>query len=234
MAELGAALTWLPAAPPLDLDRASAAAAAAAELAKPEYQAARPSALLTALQWLIDRLTELLGLLTYFRGTGPLLVVLLIAALFVLVVLVVRGGAPRRRHKLARALDPSPVGRETAAAHRARAHAALAAQDCDTAVLEAMRALVRGLEQRGVLDERAGRTADEVSAEAGRRLPELAPRLRQTSMVFDEVVYGRRRADASDARAILAADELVQRARLRTTDSDLVSLGAITSTSTNT
>lgn len=58
-----------------------------------------------------------------------------------------------------------------------------------------MRAIVRSLEERALLDARPGRTADEAAAEAGRTLPEHAARLRAAARSFDDVTYGGRTAD---------------------------------------
>ena len=58
-----------------------------------------------------------------------------------------------------------------------------------------MRAIVRSLEERTLLDPRPGRTADEAAAEAGRPLPRHADRLRAAARTFDDVTYGGRTAD---------------------------------------
>ena len=60
---------------------------------------------------------------------------------------------------------------------RAAADAAAAAGDWALAVLERFRAIVRGLEERTVLDERAARTAHEAALAAAARLPALAAEL---------------------------------------------------------
>ena len=57
-----------------------------------------------------------------------------------------------------------------------------------------MRAIVRSLEERALLDPRPGRTADEAAAEAGRALPAHADRLRAAARDFDDVTYGGRTA----------------------------------------
>ncbi|NEA03407.1 DUF4129 domain-containing protein, partial [Streptomyces sp. SID10116] len=68
-------------------------------------------------------------------------------------------------------------------AHAARAH-------WSQAVQERMRAVVRALEERALLDPRPGRTADEAAAEAGRTLPSHTDRLRAAARAFDDVTYG--------------------------------------------
>lgn len=59
-----------------------------------------------------------------------------------------------------------------------------------------MRAVVRSLEERTLLDPRPGRTADEAAAEAAASLPDHAEALRAAARAFDDVTYGGRPADA--------------------------------------
>ncbi|RSS78121.1 DUF4129 domain-containing protein [Streptomyces sp. WAC06614] len=84
----------------------------------------------------------------------------------------------------------------SAADHRAAADAHAAAGRWDQAVQERMRALVRALEERALLDPRPGRTADEAAAEAALSLPEHTEALRTAARTFDDVTYGGRPADA--------------------------------------
>ena len=97
----------------------------------------------------------------------------------------------------------------TAAAHRERAAAAAAAGNYAEAVRERLRAVVRELEARGVLDPRAGRTAGDVARDAGLLVPALATPLRQGATVFDEVWYGGRSADAASYAVLVEVDRIV-------------------------
>ena len=85
-------------------------------------------------------------------------------------------------------------GRLDAAEHRRRADGFAGEGRFAEAVRERMRAIVRELETRGVLEPRPGRTADEVAREAGALVPAVAPDLRTAATVFDEVWYGGRPA----------------------------------------
>ena len=85
----------------------------------------------------------------------------------------------------------------SAAEHRARADAAAERADWHAAVIERYRALVRSLEERGLVDERPGRTADEAAAEGAAALPPAADLLRPAARAFDDVAYGGRAADAA-------------------------------------
>jgi hypothetical protein len=58
-----------------------------------------------------------------------------------------------------------------------------------------MRAIVRALEERALLDPRPGRTATEAAVESGRALPAHAARMRAAAGDFDSVTYGRHEAD---------------------------------------
>ena len=82
----------------------------------------------------------------------------------------------------------------SAAEHRADAERAAAAGDWEEAVRQRFRALVRALEERDVLDERPGRTADEAAAEAARSMPASAAELAWAARQFDDVAYGGRHA----------------------------------------
>jgi hypothetical protein len=76
-----------------------------------------------------------------------------------------------------------------------------------------MRGLARDLEERGLLDERAGRTAAELGREVSVLLPELGERMRDAAGVFDEVVYGDHPATESSYTVVAAADDAVRSAR---------------------
>lgn len=205
-------LGLLPAEVPVDVGRDEAAAAAARELAKGIYADQRPPLWQRALTWVLDRLQDLFDAATRATPGGPwgLLVLVLVAAAVVVAVRW-RAGAVRRAGGV-----PAPlfVGRpQTAAEHRAAADRAAAEGRFADAVRERFRAVVRRLEERGLLDERPGRTADEAAADAGRVLPGCAAELRAGAGLFDEVVYGRRGAEATADARLRALDALVEAAR---------------------
>ncbi len=76
-----------------------------------------------------------------------------------------------------------------------------------------MRALVRGLEERTLLDARPGRTADEAAAEAGRALPEHAAALSAAARTFDDIAFGERTADEASYRLLHELDRTLERTR---------------------
>lgn len=76
-----------------------------------------------------------------------------------------------------------------------------------------MRALVRSLEERTLLDIRPGRTADEAATEAGRALPEHAAALAAAARTFDDIAYGERTADQDAYRLLHELDRTLERTR---------------------
>jgi uncharacterized protein DUF4129 len=201
----------LPSQVPVDIGRDAARDAARAELAKQVYQDQRPGPVQRLFTWFADKL---LGLLERAAGVTPggLVGLILIAALVVLVVVVIL----LRTGPLARNAGSMPLftGRSrTADEHRRDAEAHAAAGRWAEAVRERMRAIVRGLEERALIDERPGRTADEAASEAGAALPDCAAGLRTSARVFDDVWYGGHPADATSYATVRDTDEKVRAAR---------------------
>lgn len=92
-----------------------------------------------------------------------------------------------------------------AAAHLAAAEQAALHADYRTALRERYRAVTRGLEQRGILEERRARTARETAQAATTVSPEAAG-LPSAAHSFDEVVYGGRPAAEAEYRLLEQAD----------------------------
>ncbi|MFR9753376.1 DUF4129 domain-containing protein [Nocardia sp. 004] len=96
----------------------------------------------------------------------------------------------------------------TAADHRFAAESAAQSSDFDKALQERFRAVLRGLEQRGMLEVRRSRTARETAEDATTALPlERAAELQPAADSFDEVVYGGRPATEDDYRRLEYADQ---------------------------
>ncbi|MFE6848113.1 DUF4129 domain-containing protein [Streptomyces sp. NPDC057686] len=180
--------------PPVTTPRDPAREAAERELSKPLYHQDDPGLLQRAL----DRFWEWVGnLFDHASGATPG-GTLGLAAIAVLVALALaalwwRLGSPRRT-----ATAPAGVFDDTlrsAADHRTIAAAHAAAGRWTEAVQERMRAVVRSLEERTLLDPRPGRTADEAAAEAAVSLPDHAEALRTAARTFDDVTYGGRPGD---------------------------------------
>ncbi|MGW6822936.1 DUF4129 domain-containing protein [Streptomyces sp. NPDC055005] len=210
---IGAA-ALLPAAetPPLTTPRDAAREAAERELSKPAYHRNDPGLIQRAFdrfwEWLGDFLDSASGA-TPGGGFGLLavlvLVVLAVAALWW------RLGSPRRT-----AAGPGLLfddGLRSAADHRASADAHAAAGRWTEAVQERMRAVVRSLEERTLLDPRPGRTADEAATEAAVSLPEHAADLRAAARAFDDVTYGGRSGDPDTHDRLRNLDLTLERAK---------------------
>jgi hypothetical protein len=195
---------------PVQPDAQQGRAWARAELAGPEYE--HPSLLRRALEWVLDRLQQL----PLPHGTGTAITgTLLVAALVALLVWALRrAGGPLGRGQRAVGEDVFDDAARSAAWHRAGADAAAAAGDLRTAVLERVRAVVRELEERAVLAEQPGRTADEAARAAAVRLPGLAERLTAAARIFDDVRYGDLPATAGMDATLRELDAALRAERL--------------------
>ncbi|MEN3362503.1 MAG: hypothetical protein V7637_6485 [Mycobacteriales bacterium] len=196
------------------VDRDTARDAAARELSKGIYHADDPS----LLQRLADRVVRWLDSVGNALGAGPGG-----GAVGLIAILVVVGGltalilwrtGPLRRSSARGAGGIELSGQLDAGEHRRRADAYAEQQRYADAVRERMRAIVRELEARAVLDSRPGRTADEIAREAGALVPQVAGDLRYAARIFEEIWYAGRPATMSMDVAMRAADRRVASARL--------------------
>jgi hypothetical protein len=197
---------------PVEISREAAQQAARAELADPAYRQAEPGLVDRAVQWLFDRLSELLDRASAATPGGPFGVVVLLLLLVIVIIVIRWRIGPVRRSRAQPQLLFADSAR-TAAGHRAAADEHAAAGRWAEAVRERLRAIIRDLEERGLLEPRAGRTANEAAAEAGAVLPACAPGLRDAARVFDEVWYGSRKASSAMAEQLGALDEQVRASR---------------------
>ncbi|WP_155054054.1 DUF4129 domain-containing protein [Streptomyces blattellae] len=198
--------------PPLTIPREPARDAARSELSKGRYHENDPSLFQRALNAFWDWVDELFGTASAATPGGTLgLVVVILVVLAALGALWWRLGTPRRT-----AVSPAALfdGRpRSAAEHRAAAEAHAVQGHWDQAVQERMRAIVRALEERALLDVRPGRTADEAAAEAGRALPATADRLHAAARDFDDVTYGGRAATEQSYRRSAELDRDLERTK---------------------
>ena len=196
-----------------DVTRESARRAAREELLDHRYQDAQPPLLYRLVGKAVRKLLELLD-----RASGGVpggrVGLLILAAMIVLLiaVIVVRLRPTGGRGASA---DIFTTGATLSAAeHRALADAAAATGQWADAVRERLRAIVRELEARGVLDPRPSRTAGEVARDGSASVPTIAEPLHRATSTFDEIWYGGRTADASSYAVLVEADRLVSSARL--------------------
>jgi hypothetical protein len=200
----------LPLDVPVQIGREDAQRLARIELAKPEYHTDDESIVSRALHWLIDWISQLGNVIPH---TSPLgwFGLLGFAIVVALVVIAVRRqtGPLNRARRGAAVLDTEGRG---AGAYRAEADRFAAEGAWAEAVRSRLRAIVGELEERGHLDVRPGRTADEIARDAGAVLPSVAGELREGARLFDDIWYGERGADAGDYERMVALDAHVSRA----------------------
>lgn len=192
--------------PPVDVPRVPAREAARRELSKGMYHENDPSPLSRALDHLWTWIGDLLSSASGAAPGGPAgLIVLALIVIALAAALWWRLGTPQNTFRPAAdaLFDNGPRSTDE---HRAAAEAHAAAGRWNQAVQERMRAIVRSLEERTLLDPRPGRTADEAAAEAGRTLPTHATRLRAAAREFDDVTYGGRTAEQSSYLTLLELD----------------------------
>ncbi|GAA4917207.1 DUF4129 domain-containing protein [Streptomyces coeruleoprunus] len=197
---------------PLDIPRVPAREAAERELSKPMYREEKPNFLLRALNRFWEWVSDLFDSASSAAPGGALgLAVIALVVVALIAALWWRLGTPHRTLGTADSLFED--GPRTATDHRATAERHAAAGRWNQAVQERMRAVVRSLEERALLDPRPGRTADEAAAEAGRVLPAHSAELRAAAREFDDVTYGGRTADQAAYQRLKDLDTALERAK---------------------
>lgn len=198
-----------PAAPP-PITRDGARDAARHELSKLIYAKERPSLttrILRAIGRQFQHLMNHLLSVTPGRGLG---VVVLLVVLGIAAVVLRRYLGPVPTAALSTAADLTDATR-TAGQLRRDADELAAAGRYAEAVRDRLRALVRTLEDQGVLDYRPGRTADEVAREAAPAVGARADQLRACTRDFDEIWYGGRAAGPADYERVRDLDAALSR-----------------------
>lgn len=190
--------------PTIDIDRDAAHEAAGRELEKPIY----PKASLT------ERLTDWIDTLFYriaVEGSSipggwftlSVLLVLVVAAAVVAIRIA------RRTMLTNRGADFSLLGAHarSAAEHRATAEQYAASGDWAAAIRHRLRAVARELEESGVLNPVAGRTATELARDAGQEVSHLTGELLTAATTFNDVTYGGRPGTQDGYRLIVDLDD---------------------------
>ncbi|GAA3866867.1 DUF4129 domain-containing protein [Streptomyces lacrimifluminis] len=197
---------------PVTIPRDPAREAARRELSKRMYHENEPGPFQRAMDAFWDWLDKVFNAASTATPGGIVgLVVVVLVAVALIGALWWRLGTPRTGPTSSAVLfDDRP---RSAAEHRAAAEAHAARGHWNQAVQERMRAVVRSLEERALLDARPGRTADEAAAEAGRTLPAHTDRLRTAARDFDEVTYGGRTATPQMYRRLTELDDALERTK---------------------
>ncbi|TCO46940.1 uncharacterized protein DUF4129 [Kribbella antiqua] len=200
--------------PPVDIGRDQAAAEAAKELSKSAYAQSGDSLIEKAIGKVLEWIADLLDSLTGTSPNGHAGLAMLIGLILLIVVVVLwRAGGLRTSHRERQAVFDTAKPR-TAHEYRAQAESEAAAGQYADAVRSRFRACVAELTERTILDERAGRTAYEVVADASQAAPGLRDVLRPAAVVFTEVVYGNRPGTPERYALVVAADEAARTARV--------------------
>jgi hypothetical protein len=175
--------------PSIDIDRDAAHQAAQIELDKPIYTKASPGQRFE--NWISELLNRLLEKTSHIPGgwfTTTVLLILLAVAVIV-AIRIARNTLRTRRGGDYLLFDTAQL---TAAQHRATAEGYAAEGNWAAAIRHRLRAVARQLEEAGVLNPAAGRTANELARDAGAALPHLADELSDAATAFNDVTYGER------------------------------------------
>lgn len=141
------------------------------------------------------------------------LVVVVIVVLGVLAILV--WGRPRLS-LTSRATPDALFGEDdarTAAQLRADAEESARSSDWDRAVVLRVRALARGLLERGIVILAPGATVQQFALEASRSFPSYQAQVAETARVFDLVRYVRMKAGSAQYHGIAELDDTLVRER---------------------
>lgn len=173
-------------------------------LSEPPYMQGEPGPLRAAWDQLVDLIGELLAGLAGTVVEVPGLAVLLVALGLVLLGLLAwrlsRQTSSARRSAVSTAL--SDPGGSSSADWARRSEDAEAAGDLAGALRARYLAAVRRLEERGLLEQRPGRTIRECTAEVAAWVPDAADALAASGHDVEEVTFGGRPATGDDlARA---------------------------------
>jgi len=140
-------------------------------------------------------------------------IIALIALVIIVVAVVMHRIGPVARSRAAKT-GPVLSGRQLSARdYREQAERLAAAGDFSGAIIESLRGIAVGLEERGVVPPRVGRTAVELAAEASESVPGQAAGLASAARLFDDVRYGERNGTAAGYQQLRDLDAALRLAR---------------------
>lgn len=199
----------VPFQPPVDPDAGTARNWVLQELAKAEYQQAKPTwfdQLSSAFwNWLSNLNVQSNGI-----TQGPILLVVLLVIVAAIVAAFLVFGSPRRnRRSSIRPMFTEDDQRDAAAMRRA-ATAAAARGDFSTAVLELFRCIARGLAERAIVTTTPGTTARDFAVQAGAAFPDSGSALVGAASTFDRVRYLGADGTANDYETLVALERALR------------------------
>lgn len=174
---------------PVDPDADTAREWAIDELSKREYRDTGENWLDALWRWVVE-LFDSIG--SVGDGIGvPGVVVFSILGLGIVALIIWIVVGPLRRSRRSGSTDDIFAGdRRNARTISTDAQSAAASGDWASALLLMYRAIVRSLDERGVIAVHAGMTAHEAAQSAGRSLPTLGARIGIDAEAFDRARYG--------------------------------------------
>lgn len=180
-----------PCAPGADVpatpDASQAREAAERELARQEYQA-QETLWARLWRWIMEHLDPGNVMVGAPRWLSILIIVVVVLALTAVLVFLLSRITRVRRARTNRALFADD-DRSSTTLTRAADDAA-GRGDWATAVVERFRAIIRSLDERGLIEDYPGMTAREAATLAARALRSLRQELLQAAALFDSVRYG--------------------------------------------
>lgn len=176
------------------------------ELAKPPYQAAKP----TLFDQIAKAIQDWLESLTIGDAQGPPALgigILLVVVAVAIVVAILIFGIPRlnRRSKVAGTLFGEDDAR-SAENMRRDAEAAAAQGDYSTAIAEMFRSIARGLAERTIVSTLPGTTALGFARNTGSMFPSHSDRITVAAQSFDDVRYLGREGTAGQYEQVAALE----------------------------
>ncbi|MCX6402236.1 MAG: DUF4129 domain-containing protein [Propionibacteriales bacterium] len=190
--------------PPLDPSGDEARDQLRRELAHPEYYDANLLERIT--DWLDRLINDSVGAAS---GAPPVaLAAAVMVGLLLALGLILIVSQARRTARADRTITPALTGEAvTADELRARAVAALAADEPEAALVDAFRATALRQIERGRIEDVPQATAHELAGALAARFTDHGNALRRGADLFDQVLYGDRPATADQVQDLLALDD---------------------------
>lgn len=199
---------------PLIPDGDSARKLAERELAKPEYQAAKPTVIDQWARAFVDFLNDLFtGKNVGGLGPWAAIVIGIVLAAALIAVLVIWGRPRRSRTRAVGSVLLGAADDRMAAQLRAEAERAARDEDWAAAIVLRYRAIARALMERDLLSPAPGATAQTISREAASPFPAEADALHDAAVAFDDVRYLGRPGSAALYRTVADTDERLRALR---------------------
>lgn len=160
----------------------------------------------------------LLGLVDDGQGVSDgvslsLTLAVVTAGIIIIAIIFWRTGPLRRNRRIAQSVEVFEGNEEDADQLRVQAQQAASTQNWDRAVIEQFRALVRSLQDRVLISDHTGLTAQEAVSQAAVRFPGQVTDLELAARSFSDVLYGKRPATTTQYEQLRSLDGLLERTK---------------------